>query len=321
MRGTIRAPRECTYKDFLNCKALSFKGTEGVVVLSQWFEKMESVFHISNCAVENQVKFLEHPSVISQTQILCKLSKKSRKPAEDNQVLEAQEKELVGYQRFRMSSQSSQLPHMKDLGLENESKHFNDSQLNFDDKEKKDKDGDVDDEGDDHISDIQDTNDEDAETESDEDDIYKYKICVIKNEDEEKLNADIKDSGKGDAEIFDVAKADAEKIEEIKDDAKKAELPPTSSRLFVSSGIGDQFLKLPSDISLVSTIKDTTDVEINSLLDFKIQYEVPHIQSLSVLTVPVSMISEPFVLTPIPITPSVGSFKSCKMGKRMCQAK
>ncbi|GKB06514.1 hypothetical protein Tco_0834747 [Tanacetum coccineum] len=28
----------------------------GVVVLSQWFEKMESVFHISNCAMENQVK-------------------------------------------------------------------------------------------------------------------------------------------------------------------------------------------------------------------------------------------------------------------------
>ncbi|GJS05741.1 hypothetical protein Tco_0322249 [Tanacetum coccineum] len=32
-------------------------GTEGVVVLSQWFEKMESVFHITNCVVENQVKF------------------------------------------------------------------------------------------------------------------------------------------------------------------------------------------------------------------------------------------------------------------------
>ncbi|GKB38372.1 reverse transcriptase domain-containing protein [Tanacetum coccineum] len=31
-------------------------GTEGVVVLSQWFEKMESVFQISNCVVENQVK-------------------------------------------------------------------------------------------------------------------------------------------------------------------------------------------------------------------------------------------------------------------------
>ncbi|GKE18111.1 hypothetical protein Tco_1425688 [Tanacetum coccineum] len=34
-RGTVRTPRECTYKDFLNCKPFSFKGTEGVVVLSQ----------------------------------------------------------------------------------------------------------------------------------------------------------------------------------------------------------------------------------------------------------------------------------------------
>ncbi|GJY34112.1 putative reverse transcriptase domain-containing protein [Tanacetum coccineum] len=57
IRGTIRTPCECIYKDFLNCKPLTFKGTEGVVVLSQWFEKMESVFHISNCAVENPVKF------------------------------------------------------------------------------------------------------------------------------------------------------------------------------------------------------------------------------------------------------------------------
>ncbi|GJR47466.1 putative reverse transcriptase domain-containing protein [Tanacetum coccineum] len=57
IRGTVHTPRECTYKDFLNCKPLTFKGTEEVVVLSQWFEKMESVFHISNCAVENQVKF------------------------------------------------------------------------------------------------------------------------------------------------------------------------------------------------------------------------------------------------------------------------
>nr|GEV06691.1 hypothetical protein [Tanacetum cinerariifolium] len=32
-------------------------GTEGVVGLTQWFERMEFVFHISNCTVENQVKF------------------------------------------------------------------------------------------------------------------------------------------------------------------------------------------------------------------------------------------------------------------------
>ncbi|GKA87792.1 reverse transcriptase domain-containing protein [Tanacetum coccineum] len=30
-------------------------GTEGVVELTQWFERMETVFHISNCPVENQV--------------------------------------------------------------------------------------------------------------------------------------------------------------------------------------------------------------------------------------------------------------------------
>ncbi|GJR11758.1 reverse transcriptase domain-containing protein [Tanacetum coccineum] len=41
----------------LNCQPLNFKGTEGIVGLSQWIEKMESVFHISGCAIENQVKF------------------------------------------------------------------------------------------------------------------------------------------------------------------------------------------------------------------------------------------------------------------------
>ncbi|GJX72286.1 putative reverse transcriptase domain-containing protein [Tanacetum coccineum] len=54
IRGTVRTPRECTYKDFLNCKPLTFKGTKGVVVLSQWFEKMESMFHISSCATVTQ---------------------------------------------------------------------------------------------------------------------------------------------------------------------------------------------------------------------------------------------------------------------------
>ncbi|GKC03618.1 reverse transcriptase domain-containing protein, partial [Tanacetum coccineum] len=57
IRGTTRTLRECTYKDFLNFQPFTFKGTEGVVVLSQWFEKMESVFYINNCVVENQVKF------------------------------------------------------------------------------------------------------------------------------------------------------------------------------------------------------------------------------------------------------------------------
>ncbi|GJX35167.1 hypothetical protein Tco_0246724 [Tanacetum coccineum] len=57
VRRIERTARECTYTDFLKCQPLNFKGTEGVAGLSQWFERMESVFHISNCTVENQVKF------------------------------------------------------------------------------------------------------------------------------------------------------------------------------------------------------------------------------------------------------------------------
>nr|GFA84166.1 reverse transcriptase domain-containing protein [Tanacetum cinerariifolium] len=57
VRRAERATRECTYIDFLKCQPLPFKGTEGVASLSQWCERVESVFHISNCAVENQVKF------------------------------------------------------------------------------------------------------------------------------------------------------------------------------------------------------------------------------------------------------------------------
>nr|GFB05748.1 hypothetical protein [Tanacetum cinerariifolium] len=57
VRWTEGAARECTYTDFLKCQPLPFKGTKGVASLSQWCERMESVFHISNCAAENQVKF------------------------------------------------------------------------------------------------------------------------------------------------------------------------------------------------------------------------------------------------------------------------
>ncbi|GJT33827.1 reverse transcriptase domain-containing protein [Tanacetum coccineum] len=57
VRRNERAVRECTYQDFMKCQPLFFRGTEGVVDLTQWFERMETVFRISNCTVENQVKF------------------------------------------------------------------------------------------------------------------------------------------------------------------------------------------------------------------------------------------------------------------------
>ncbi|GJV29139.1 putative reverse transcriptase domain-containing protein [Tanacetum coccineum] len=57
VRRTERVARECTYPDFMKCQPLNFKGTEGVVELIQWFKKMETMFSISNCSVENQIKF------------------------------------------------------------------------------------------------------------------------------------------------------------------------------------------------------------------------------------------------------------------------
>ncbi|GKD39356.1 hypothetical protein Tco_1259563 [Tanacetum coccineum] len=55
--GNEHTVRSSSYKEFLICKPHNFKGTEGVVGLNRWFEKMESVFHISNCAENCLVKF------------------------------------------------------------------------------------------------------------------------------------------------------------------------------------------------------------------------------------------------------------------------
>ncbi|GJX08827.1 reverse transcriptase domain-containing protein [Tanacetum coccineum] len=47
--------RECTYQDFMKYQPLNFKETEGVVELIRWFEKMETVFHISNCQRSREI--------------------------------------------------------------------------------------------------------------------------------------------------------------------------------------------------------------------------------------------------------------------------
>nr|GEU84319.1 putative reverse transcriptase domain-containing protein [Tanacetum cinerariifolium] len=44
--GFMPMARECTFQDFLKCKPHTFSGTEGVVGLTHWFEKMETVFNI-----------------------------------------------------------------------------------------------------------------------------------------------------------------------------------------------------------------------------------------------------------------------------------
>ncbi|GKC13009.1 putative reverse transcriptase domain-containing protein [Tanacetum coccineum] len=56
-RRQVSTVHECTYTDFLECQPMNFKGTKGIVGLTQWLEKMEYVFHISNCTVACHVKF------------------------------------------------------------------------------------------------------------------------------------------------------------------------------------------------------------------------------------------------------------------------
>ncbi|GJS34336.1 putative reverse transcriptase domain-containing protein [Tanacetum coccineum] len=53
----VQTVRPYFYTDFMKCQPLNFKGTEGMVGLIWWIEKMESVFNISGCAIKNQVKF------------------------------------------------------------------------------------------------------------------------------------------------------------------------------------------------------------------------------------------------------------------------
>ncbi|GJR86060.1 putative reverse transcriptase domain-containing protein, partial [Tanacetum coccineum] len=41
-RGVVPITQECTYQGFVKCQPLNFKGTEGVVGLTRWFEKIET---------------------------------------------------------------------------------------------------------------------------------------------------------------------------------------------------------------------------------------------------------------------------------------
>ncbi|GJX32745.1 hypothetical protein Tco_0242600 [Tanacetum coccineum] len=143
-----------------------------------------------------------------------------------------------------------------------------------DDVEKYDKDGNADDEGVDHVSDTQHVDDEDDETESDEDEIYKYKIRVHKDEDVEMKDAEVEESAKGKEKVTDIAKEEGVKTLEAKDDTKKSELPPSSSSLSVSLGFGDQFLKLSSNSSLVSTIKDSSNTNNSTCLGLRKKYRL-----------------------------------------------
>ncbi|GKA99909.1 hypothetical protein Tco_0827903 [Tanacetum coccineum] len=49
--------RQCSYKEFISCQPINFKGSEGAVVLIRWFKRTELVFSRSNCTEDYKVKF------------------------------------------------------------------------------------------------------------------------------------------------------------------------------------------------------------------------------------------------------------------------
>ena len=51
------APRKCTYKDFMSCQPTTFKGTEGVTELAQWFKRTEMFFQRSEFTEDCKVTF------------------------------------------------------------------------------------------------------------------------------------------------------------------------------------------------------------------------------------------------------------------------
>ncbi|GKB00531.1 putative reverse transcriptase domain-containing protein [Tanacetum coccineum] len=50
--------RQCSYKEFMGCQPINFKGTESAIGLICWFERTESVFSCSNCTEDCKVNLL-----------------------------------------------------------------------------------------------------------------------------------------------------------------------------------------------------------------------------------------------------------------------
>nr|GEY59717.1 reverse transcriptase domain-containing protein [Tanacetum cinerariifolium] len=49
--------RGCSYKEYMNCQPINFKGTKGAVGLTHWFKRSESLFLINKYAANDKVKY------------------------------------------------------------------------------------------------------------------------------------------------------------------------------------------------------------------------------------------------------------------------
>ncbi|GKE13724.1 hypothetical protein Tco_1421301, partial [Tanacetum coccineum] len=96
---------------------------------------------------------------------------------------------------------------------------------------------------------------------------------VQENVDEEIKDAEVDVTRSGDKQMTDTTKADAEKSEEVKDDNKKAELPPSSSSLFVSS---DPLLAIIQRVSVLEKdVQELKEVNHTTIYLALLRSEIP----------------------------------------------
>nr|GFB12476.1 reverse transcriptase domain-containing protein [Tanacetum cinerariifolium] len=56
-QGNVGNQNGCSYKEVLACNPKEYDGKGGVVVLTQWIEKIENVQDISGCSIDQKVKY------------------------------------------------------------------------------------------------------------------------------------------------------------------------------------------------------------------------------------------------------------------------
>nr|GEY48148.1 hypothetical protein [Tanacetum cinerariifolium] len=189
----------------------------------------------SRRVVKKKVTMLADDNIISNDpddtlELAKSISQTKAKEVEAARKVHATHARIVPESISEYAKKKSSGRSSKSVGDKQDSEFSDDD--NDDDDEKDDKDGDVDDE-----------------------------------EDVEMKDGEVEKYDKGEEKVTDAAKEEAEKTSKAKDDTKKFELPLSSSSLSLSSGFGDQFLKLSSNSSLVSTIKDFADANVSSLLN------------------------------------------------------
>nr|GEU63013.1 reverse transcriptase domain-containing protein [Tanacetum cinerariifolium] len=64
-RRQVHTQRECTYTDFMKCQPMNFKGTEGVVGLTQWVERW-NLFFLSTTVLSQVRMFHEEPTKVER---------------------------------------------------------------------------------------------------------------------------------------------------------------------------------------------------------------------------------------------------------------